>query len=333
MPTPLSILELAPVRQGGTTKEALERSLAVTQAAERLGYSRVWVAEHHNAPGIASSATSVVIGYLAANTESITLGSGGIMLPNHSPLVVAEQFGTLASLYPGRIELGLGRAPGTDQETFLALRRTHGDAERFPQDVQELQGYLGPRESGQRVQAIPGTDTRVPIWILGSSLFGAQLAAALGLPYSFASHFAPDALTDAVRVYRENFKPSEQLQEPLVMAGVNVLCADTDAEAQRLFTTNQQRFADFRRRGESGMAKPPIDDIETYWSPEEKAMASHMLRYSLVGSPATVREDLERFAKHADADELIVVTTTYDEEPQLRSFELLAEVAGLPTRV
>lgn len=329
MPTPLSILELAPVRQGGTIKEALERSLAVTQAAERLGYSRVWVAEHHNAPGIAASATSVVIGYLAAHTETITLGSGGIMLPNHSPLVVAEQFGTLASLYPGRIELGLGRAPGTDQETFFALRRTHGDAERFPQDVQELQALLGPRQPGQRVHAIPGTDTNVPIWILGSSLFGAQLAAALGLPYAFASHFAPDALTDAVQVYRESFKPSDQLAEPRVMAGVNVICADTDAEARRLFTTHQMRFADFRRRGESGLAKPPIDDIDQYWTPEEKAMASHMLRYSVVGSPATVREDLARFREHADADELIVVTSTYDEEPELRSLELLAEAADL----
>jgi luciferase family oxidoreductase group 1 len=332
MPLPLSVLELAPVRQGGTIRDALERTLAVTRQAERLGYSRVWVAEHHNAPGIASSATAVVIGYLAANTESITLGSGGIMLPNHSPLVVAEQFGTLESLYPGRIELGLGRAPGTDMETFRALRRTHDDAERFPEDVQELQQLLGPRAPGQRVQAIPGTDTNVPIWILGSSLFGAQLAALFGLPYAFASHFAPDALVDAVRTYRENFRPSKQLDRPRVMAGVNVLVADTEAEARQLFTSTQQRFADFRRPKDPGLTKPPIDDIEQYWTPHEKALAGHMLRYSIVGSPQTVREELESFAKHADADELIVVTNTYDEEPQMRSFELLAEVAGLSVR-
>lgn len=329
MNIPLSILELAPVRQGGDVSEALARSLAVTQAAEKLGYGRVWVAEHHNAPGIASSATAVVIGYLAANTEKITVGSGGIMLPNHSPLVVAEAFGTLESLYPGRIELGLGRAPGTDQETFFALRRTHGDAERFPQDVQELQALLGPRQSGQRVQAIPGTGTNVPIWILGSSLFGAQLAAALGLPYAFASHFAPDALVDAVRTYRESFQPSAQLAAPRVMAGVNVVVADSDAEARRLFTTHQQRFADFRRRGEPGFAKPPIDDIEQYWTPQEKAMAGHMLRYAVVGGPGRVREDLARFREHADADELIVVTSTYEADAQLRSLELLAEAAGL----
>lgn len=251
------------------------------------------------------------------------------MLPNHPPLVIAEQFGTLESLYPGRIELGLGRAPGTDQETFFALRRTHGDAERFPQDVQELQALLGPRQSGQRVQAIPGTDTNVPIWILGSSLFGAQLAAALGLPYAFASHFAPDALVDAVRAYRENFQPSERLEAPRVMAGVNVVVADSDAEARRLFTTHQQRFADFRRRGEPGFAKPPIDDIESYWTPQEKAMAGHMLRYAVVGGPDTVRGDLARFREHADADELIVVSSTYEADAQLRSLELLAEVAGL----
>ncbi len=329
MGLPLSILELAPIRQGDTVREALERSLNITRHAEALGYSRVWVAEHHNAPGIASSATSVVIGFLAQGTETIRVGAGGIMLPNHSPLVIAEQFGTLESLYPGRIDLGLGRAPGTDQETVLALRNDPASSERFPQDVQELQALLGPHQPGQRVHAVPGTGTRVPLWILGSSLFGAQLAAALGLPYAFASHFAPDALIDASRIYRESFRPSAQLEKPYLMAGINVVCADTDTEAQRLFTTHQQRFADMRRRGEAGLSKPPIDDIEDYWAPDERAMASHMLHYAAIGSPATVKEELERFNKLAQADELIVVTHTYEHEAEKRSFELLADIAGL----
>jgi luciferase family oxidoreductase group 1 len=323
---PLSVLDLVPIQQGSTPGVALRNSLDLIRHAERLGYRRYWVAEHHNMTGIASAATSVVIGYLAGGTSTIRVGSGGIMLPNHSPLVIAEQFGTLESLYPGRIDLGLGRAPGTDQLTLQFLRRDPSAAERFPRDVQELQLFLGPVEIDQGIQAVPGANTRVPIWILGSSTYGAQVAAILGLPYAFASHFAPDALLDAVAIYRERFKPSEQLDRPYAMVGVQLVAAETDAEARRLFTTVQQGFVNLRR-GRPGPQQPPIDDIETYWTPSEKLQASHMLRYAIVGSPETVRGGLERLIAETQADEVMVVSNIFDPAARVRSYEILAEVA------
>jgi luciferase family oxidoreductase group 1 len=278
--------------------------------------------------GIASAATSVVIGYVAGGTSRIRVGAGGIMLPNHSPLVIAEHFGTLATLYPGRIDLGLGRAPGTDQRTLRALRRDPASADTFPQDVLELQALLGPEQPGQTVQAVPGTDTNVPLWILGSSLFGAQLAAALGLPYAFASHFAPDALHPALAIYREKFKPSAQLDRPHAMVGVNVVAADTDAAARRLFTSVQQSFVNMVR-GTRGKLPPPIDDIETFWTPMEKAQASGMLSCSVVGSPETVRRGIRQLVEATGADELIVAAAIHDHEARLRSYEILAEAVGM----
>jgi luciferase family oxidoreductase group 1 len=322
--TALSVLDLAPVPQGFTPADALRNTLDLARHAEAWGYNRYWVAEHHNMVGIASAATSVVIGYIAGGTRTIRVGAGGIMLPNHSPLVIAEQFGTLASLYPGRIDLGLGRAPGTDQRTLLALRRDPASSERFPQDVLELQSLLGPVQPGQFLQAVPGADTNVPLWILGSSLFGAQLAAMLGLPYAFASHFAPDALMQALQVYRENFKPSEQADKPYAMIGVNVIAADTDEEARRLFTSPQQAFTNIFR-GTRGKLLPPIDDIESYWSPSEKIQASNMLRCSVVGSRQTVRDGLVRLIERTGADELMVAAAIYDHGARLRSYEILAE--------
>ncbi len=266
----LSVLDLAPVPQGGTPADALHHARELAQHVERWGYQRYWLAEHHNMVGIASAATAVAIGYVADGTNTIRVGAGGIMLPNHSPLVIAEQFGTLASLYPDRIDLGVGRAPGTDQRTLRALRRDPSSSERFPQDVLELQALLGPLQPGQTIQAVPGTGLQVPIWILGSSLFGAQLAAALGLPYAFASHFAPDALLQALGVYRAGFKPSAQQPRPHAMVGVNVIVAETDAEARRLFTSMQQSFTQMFRNAR-GKMPPPIDDIEAFWTPGEKA--------------------------------------------------------------
>ncbi len=280
----LSVLDLVPVTEGATPREALQRSLRLAQHAESLGYRRFWVAEHHNMPGIASAATAVVIGTSSPAAQSrIRVGAGGIMLPNHSPLVIAEQFGTLEALYPGRIDLGLGRAPGTDQVTVQALRRDPRTAEYFPDDVQELQALFGPVQPGQRVQAVPGAGLEVPLWILGSSLYGAQLAAALGLPYAFASHFAPEALHEALAIYRQRFQPSAGHARPHAMIGVNVVAADTDAQARRLFTSVQQSYA-LLHRGTRGLQRPPIDDIETFWSPQEKQLASRMLQVSVVGS-------------------------------------------------
>jgi luciferase family oxidoreductase group 1 len=325
---PLSVLDLAFVAEGSGPADALRNSLDLARHVERLGYRRFWLAEHHNMVGIASAATAVVIGHVAAGTTSIRVGAGGIMLPNHSPIVVAEQFGTLATLYPGRIDLGLGRAPGTDQQTLRALRRTPMTAEAFPQDVLELQALLGPVRPGQTVQAVPGTDTKVPLWILGSSLFGAELAALLGLPYAFASHFAPDALIPALAVYREKFQPSEQLDRPYAMVGVNAIAADTDDQARRLFTSAQQGFANMLR-GARGKLPPPIDDIERYWTPMEKAQASRMLSCSVVGSPETVRDGLQQLIEGTAADELIVASAIYDHQARLRSYALLAEVAEL----
>ena len=320
---PLSVLDLAPIVEGQTAAHALRNSLELARHAERLGYTRYWVAEHHNMQGIASAATSVVIGYLAGGTSRIRVGAGGIMLPNHAPLVIAEQFGTLEALYPGRIDLALGRAPGTDQRTARALRRDWSDPEQFPRDVLELQGLLGPVQPDQAIVAVPGAGSQVPLWILGSSLYGAQLAAALGLPYAFASHFAPDALLAALAEYRNRFQPSAQLERPYAMAGVNVVAADTDREAQRLFTSAQQQFTNMVRN-RRGKLQPPLEDIESYWTPLEKAHVGGMLKYSFVGSPATVRRGLEEFAERTAVDELMVVSAIFDHAARLRSYELLA---------
>ncbi|SCX90228.1 LLM class flavin-dependent oxidoreductase [Microvirga guangxiensis] len=322
---PLSILDLAHITEGSTASDALRNSRDLAQHAERWGYNRFWLAEHHNMVGIASAATSVAIAHVAGGTNRIRVGAGGIMLPNHSPLVIAEQFGTLDALFPGRIDLGVGRAPGTDQRTMLALRRDPTSADTFPQDVVELQALLGPLQPGQVIQAVPGTDSNVPVWILGSSLFGAQLAAMLGLPYAFASHFAPNALFQALQVYRERFQPSAQLDKPYAMVGVNVIAADTDEEAKRLFTSAQQAFTNMFR-GTRGKLQAPIDDIETYWTPSEKAQASSMLACSFVGSAETVREELEGFIEQTGADELIVASAIYDHAARLRSYEILADV-------
>jgi luciferase family oxidoreductase group 1 len=325
--TPLSVLDLAPIVEGQTAAHALRNSLELARHAERLGYTRYWVAEHHNMQGIASAATSVVIGYLAGGTSRIRVGAGGIMLPNHSPLVIAEQFGTLDALYQRRIDLALGRAPGTDQRTARALRRDWSDPDQFPRDVLELQALLGPVQPGQTIVAVPGAGSQVPLWILGSSLYGAQLAAALGLPYAFASHFAPDALHAALAEYRNRFQPSAQLERPYAMAGVNVFAADTEHEAQRLFTSAQQQFTNMVRN-RRGKLQPPLDDIESYWTPPEKAQVSGMLKYSFVGARATVRPALEKFIEQTRVDELMVVSAIFDHAARLRSYELLADVFG-----
>jgi luciferase family oxidoreductase group 1 len=322
--TPLSVLDLAPIIQGETAAHALRKSLDLARHAERLGYTRYWVAEHHNMQGIASAATALVIGYLAGGTSTIRVGAGGIMLPNHAPLIVAEQFGTLEALYPGRIDLALGRAPGTDQRTALALRRDASHPDQFPQDVLELQALLGPAEPGQPVVAVPGADSNVPLWILGSSLYGAQLAAVLGLPYAFASHFAPDALLPALATYRGGFKPGA-LDQPYAMAGIPVFAADTDREAKRLFTSAQQQFTNMVRN-RRGKLQPPIDDIETYWTPQEKAQVCAMLKYSVVGSATTVRRGLEEFVAMTGVNELMVVSGIHDHAARLRSYEILAEI-------
>ena len=328
MRTPLSILDLAPIVEGGDAADALRRSLDLARHAERWGYTRYWVAEHLNMKGIASAATSVVIGHLAGGTSKIRVGAGGIMLPNHSPLVIAEQFGTLEALYPGRIDLGLGRAPGTDQLTVRALRRDWSSAEEFPQDVLELQALLGPPQPDQRVLAVPGANSNVPLWILGSSLYGAQLAALLGLPYAFASHFAPAALVQALQVYRETFKPSAQQAAPYAMAGLHVVAADSDEEAKRLFTSTQQQFTNMVRN-RRGKLQPPVDDIDTYWTPQEKLQAMSMMKYAVYGSPATVRRGLEEFIELTGADELMVVSAIYDHAARLRSYEILSKLAEI----
>jgi luciferase family oxidoreductase group 1 len=322
---PFSVLDLAPVPEGLTPSDALRNTLDLAQHAETWGYNRYWLAEHHNMVGIASAATSVVIAHVAGGTRTMRIGAGGIMLPNHSPLVIAEQFGTLDALFPGRIDLGVGRAPGTDQRTLRALRRDPTSADTFPQDVLELQALLGPVQPDQVIQAVPGAGSNVPIWILGSSLFGAQLAAMLGLPYAFASHFAPGALMQALQVYRERFQPSAQLDRPYAMVGVNVIAADTDEEARHLFTSAQQSFTNLFR-GTRGKLQPPIDDIESYWTPSEKAQAMNMLSCSFVGSPRTVQDGLENFIAQTGADEVMVAAAVYDHSKRLRSYEILSEV-------
>lgn len=323
----ISILDLAFVPEGSTPADALRHSLDLAQHAEQWGYHRFWLAEHHNMVGIASAATAVVIGYVAGGTSTIRVGAGGIMLPNHSPLVIAEQFGTLESLYPGRIDLGLGRAPGTDQRTLRALRRGAENAESFPQDVLELQSYFEPAQPDQPIQAVPGAGLRVPLWILGSSLFGAHLAAALGLPYAFASHFAPSLLVQSLEVYRNHFRPSQQLSKPYVAAGINVFIAESDEQAQYVFTSAQQAFTNLVR-GTPGRLPPPIDSIESYWSPVEKMHASSMLKYAFVGTPETVAHGLGQFMEETGVDEVIVASAIYDHAARLRSYELLAEVTA-----
>jgi luciferase family oxidoreductase group 1 len=327
--TPLSILELVRVTQETDARGALDNARDLAAHAEKWGYSRIWVAEHHNMAGIASAATSVVLAHLAAGTTTIRVGAGGIMLPNHAPYVIAEQFGTLARLFPGRIDLGLGRAPGTDQITLRALRRPPEAAETFPQDVLELQAFLAPAAPAQRIQAVPAAGTEVPLWILGSSHFGAMLAAELGLPYAFASHFAPDHLIAALEIYRERFKPSEQLDRPYAMVGVNIIAAESDDKARRLATTQQMSFTNIFR-GARGLSQPPIDDIETYWTPMEKAQAKRMLARSIVGSLDTVRKGIAALVEETAADELIVVSDVYEHSERLRSIELIAEAAELP---
>lgn len=321
--TTLSVLDLVPIPAGSDARDALYRARDLARLAERLGFTRYWMAEHHNMTGIASAATAVAIGFVAGQTDSIRVGAGGIMLPNHAPLVIAEQFGTLATLYPGRIDLGLGRAPGTDQRTWRALRRDPSASDRFPQDVLELQALLGEPGPDQAIHAIPGEGTHVPLWILGSSTFGAQLAAHLGLPYAFASHFAPGSLHQALDAYRSGFRPG-QIQRPHAMVGVNIIAAETDAEARRLFTSPQQSFANMFR-GARGKLPAPIDDIEDYWTPMEKMQASGMLACSIVGGPATIRNGLQRLIDETGADELLVAGAIHDSSARLRSYEILAD--------
>ena len=320
---PFSVLDLAPVCEGSDTTQAFANLLELARHAERLGYQRYWLAEHHNMPGIASAATAVLIGHVAGGTSRIRVGSGGIMLPNHSPLQVAEQFGTLASLYPGRIDLGLGRAPGTDQATAKALRRYFDNAEQFPLDVQELLHYFEPAQPGQAVRAVPGAGLDVPVWLLGSSLFSAQLAAALGLPFAFASHFAPDAMDQALMVYHREFRPSARLAVPHAMLALNVVAAETDAEARRLFTTQQQAFVNLRR-GKPGLVPPPIDDIESFWEPHEKAGVERALACAVVGSADTVRQGIADFVHRHRPDELLLTANIFDHAARLRSFEIAA---------
>jgi luciferase family oxidoreductase group 1 len=322
---PLSILDLAPVAEGSTVAQTFANTLDLARAAERLGYRRFWLAEHHNMPGIASAATAVLIGHVAAGTARIRVGSGGIMLPNHAPLQVAEQFGTLGTLFPGRIDLGLGRAPGTDQAAARALRRYYGSADEFPADVVELLRYFEPAAPDAPVRAVPGAGVEVETWILGSSLFGARLAAALGLPYAFASHFAPDALEQAIAIYRAEFRPSRHLGQPRVMLAMNAIAADTDAEAARLFTTQQQAFVNLRR-GAPGLVPPPLasgEAIHDYCQPHEKAMIDHALACSVVGSPVNVRDGIEAFVARHRPDELILTANIHDHGARVRSFELV----------
>ncbi len=323
--TPLSVLDLSPVPEGSTAGQALRNSVDLARQAERLGYRRYWMAEHHNMSGIASAATAVALAHAAEATSTIRIGAGGIMLPNHAPLVIAEQFGTLAALHPNRIDLGVGRAPGSDQITARALRRTlAGDVDDFPRDVLELIAYFEPSQPGQAVRATPGEGLRVPVWILGSSLYGAQLAAALGLPYAFASHFAPDALVQALQVYRTRFKPSAFLDKPYVMLGLGVTAADTDAEARRLATSQQQAFARLRS-GRPGKLPPPVDDIDAVLTPMERAAVDHALSCAVVGGPETVRRGLQAFAERTGADELMVTAQIFDHAARLRSFEIAAQ--------
>ena len=323
-----SVLDLAPVCEGSNATTALHNALDLAQHVEKWGFSRYWVAEHHNFPGIASAATSVLIGYIAGGTSTIRVGAGGIMLPNHAPLMIAEQFGTLASLYPDRIDLGLGRAPGTDQLTMQALRRSLSqEVGDFPRDVTELQHFLKEPDAAQKIVATPGAGTNVPLWILGSSLFGAQLAAMLGLPFAFASHFAPAAMDQAIDIYRENFKPSEQLEKPHVMLGYNVCAADSAEEADLLRSSSLQSFVNMRK-GAAGKLPPPIANFEATLSAPEQQMLHQMARCAAVGDADMIEDQIKKFLKETEADELIIASSIFDHKARLHSYELTAEVAG-----
>jgi len=322
---PLSILDLSPIIEGGNPGQSLRNSRNLAQAAERLNYRRYWLAEHHNMTGVASAATAVAIGFVAEGTSTIRVGAGGVMLPNHAPLIVAEQFGTLEALYPGRIDLGVGRAPGTDQITARALRRNlAGDVDQFPQDVVELLHYFKPAQPNQAIRAVPGVGANVPVWVLGSSLFGAQLAAALGLPFAFASHFAPAMMDQALAVYRERFAPSEYLEKPHAMLGLNVVAAETDGEAKRLFTSLQQAFINLRT-GRPGPLPPPVEDIDQRLAASGFAGGSDMLSMAVVGAPQTVRDGLERFVARYRPDEIMITAQIFDHAARVRSLELVAE--------
>lgn len=325
---PVSILDLVPVTEGSDARTSYVRMVELAQLGERLGFRRFWLAEHHNMPGIASAATSVLIGHVGSHTATIRIGAGGIMLPNHAPLQVAEQFGTLASLYPGRVDLGLGRAPGTDQAAARALRRYYQNADEFPNDVIELLQYFEPVQPGQQVRAVPGAGLDVETWILGSSLFGAQLAAALGLPYAFASHFAPDMLEQAIAVYRQKFRPSRRLARPHVMLALNAVAASTDAEARRLFTTQQLGFINLRR-GRPGLVPPPVDDINAVSTPEERVGVDRALACAVIGSPATVTRGIEAFIERHRPDELMLTANVFDHAARMRSFEIAADALRL----
>jgi luciferase family oxidoreductase group 1 len=324
---PFSILDLAPILKDSTVAQAFRNTLDLARHAEKWGYKRYWLAEHHSMPGIASAATAVVIGYVAGGTSTIRVGAGGIMLPNHAPLVIAEQFGTLESLYPGRIDLGLGRAPGTDQQTARALRRELGNSDdQFPRDVLELQHYFQAAVPGQVVRAVPGAGLDIPIWLLGSSLFSAQLAALLGLPYAFASHFAPDDLMAALELYRSKFRPSAVLRQPYVMAGISVFAADTDREAELLSTSALQQFINLRR-GRPGPLNPPLESTDGLWTEQERRGVDQALSESIIGSPEKVQAGIAAFIQKTSVDELIVTGQIYDHAARLHSFEIVAQTA------
>jgi luciferase family oxidoreductase group 1 len=323
---PFSVLDLSPIIEGGDAAQSFRNTLDLARHCERWGYRRFWLAEHHSMPGIASAATAIVIGHVAAGTSTIRVGAGGIMLPNHAPLLIAEQFGTLESLFPGRIDLGLGRAPGSDQATARALRRNlFSDPDQFPQDVIELMDYFKSTEPGQIVRAVPGSGLNVPIWILGSSLFGAQLAAELGLPYAFASHFAPAQMMQAIELYRARFRPSEQLARPYVMLGFNVFAAATDEEARFLASSMQQAFVNLRS-GRPSRLQPPVENYEGGLTPPERAILEHTMSSSAIGSPKVVRKALEDFIERTRADELMITSQIYDHAARLRTYEITAEI-------
>lgn len=326
--TRISVLDLVPILSGKTPADSFKNALDLARHVEKWGYKRYWMAEHHNMPGIASSATSVLIGHIAGGTSTIRVGSGGIMLPNHAPLVVAEQFGTLETLYPGRIDLGLGRAPGTDQITAMALRRDlRGSGEDFPENVAELQSYFAPRDASARVRAVPGEGLDIPIWLLGSSTFSAQLAGILGMPFAFASHFAPSLLHTALKVYRDHFQPSDNLKEPYAMAGINVVVADTAEEAQRLATSLFMSFLNVIR-GKATPMQPPVESMDGQWDGSEKYAVQQMLRYTFIGSLNTVKEELQKFVEETQVDEVMVASSIYDHIARLHSYEILSEIFG-----
>jgi luciferase family oxidoreductase group 1 len=325
---PLSVLDLSPIAEGSDVGQALRNSLDLARHVEALGYQRYWMAEHHNLPGIASAATAVALAHIAAGTRKIRIGAGGVMLPNHAPLLIAEQFGTLAALHPGRVELGLGRAPGSDQITARAMRRNlSSSSDEFPRDVIELMNYFQSPEPGQAVVAVPGAGLDVPFWILGSSTYGAQLAAMLGLPYAFASHFAPAAMLDAMAIYRQNFRPSAQLAAPHVMLGVNIIAAETDARAKFLFSSLQQSFLNIRR-GHASKLPPPVEDMDSRLDRYARVMLDDALSCAIVGNPDTIRKGMETFIQRTGADALMVTANIFDHAARLRSFELVARAHG-----